>query len=123
MNPLWHSVLGFVIGVLGFISWMGSGVVMYIFATTKSVRTPSNLLVVNLAPSQNFWWWWSCLHPWLSTVTLEFGFLVSCCIIVKWSDGIFKDFEFSVTLSYCHYSLDAFSWLSFTGRDCTFLIT
>jgi r-opsin len=49
MNPLWHGILGFVIGVLGFISWMGNGVVIYIFSTTKPLRTPSNLLVVNLA--------------------------------------------------------------------------
>nr|BAQ54818.1 opsin, long-wavelength sensitive type [Tanypteryx pryeri] len=49
MNPLWHGILGFVIGLLGFISWAGNGVVMYVFSSTKSLRTPSNLLVVNLA--------------------------------------------------------------------------
>nr|BAQ54862.1 opsin, long-wavelength sensitive type [Anax parthenope] len=54
MNPLWHAILGFVIGVLGFVSWTGNGVVLYIFSTTKSLRTPSNLLVVNLAFSDFF---------------------------------------------------------------------
>nr|BAQ54820.1 opsin, long-wavelength sensitive type [Tanypteryx pryeri] len=49
MNPLWHGILGFVIGVLGLISWTGNGVVIYIFSCTKALRTPSNLLVVNLA--------------------------------------------------------------------------
>nr|Q94741.1 RecName: Full=Opsin-1 [Schistocerca gregaria]CAA56377.1 locus opsin 1 [Schistocerca gregaria] len=49
MNPLWHGLLGFVIGVLGVISVIGNGMVIYIFSTTKSLRTPSNLLVVNLA--------------------------------------------------------------------------
>nr|BAQ54836.1 opsin, long-wavelength sensitive type [Asiagomphus melaenops] len=49
LNPLWHGILGFVIGVLGFISWMGNGVVLYVFSCTKSLRTPSNFLVVNLA--------------------------------------------------------------------------
>ncbi|KAJ4429001.1 hypothetical protein ANN_25997 [Periplaneta americana] len=49
MNPLWHGLLGFVIGVLGVISVIGNGMVMYIFSTTKGLRTPSNLLVVNLA--------------------------------------------------------------------------
>nr|BAQ54853.1 opsin, long-wavelength sensitive type [Anax parthenope] len=49
MNPLWHGILGFVIGVLGVISYVGNGVVIYIFSSTKSLRTPSNLLVVNLA--------------------------------------------------------------------------
>nr|BAQ54869.1 opsin, long-wavelength sensitive type [Anax parthenope] len=49
MNPLWHGILGFVIGCLGFISWTGNGVVLYVFSCTKSLRTPSNFLVVNLA--------------------------------------------------------------------------
>lgn len=49
MNPLWHGILGFIIGVLGFVSITGNGVVIYVFTTTKSLRTPSNLLVVNLA--------------------------------------------------------------------------
>ncbi|XP_063993135.1 rhodopsin [Diachasmimorpha longicaudata] len=49
MNPLWHGILGFVIGCLGFVSIVGNGMVIYIFSSTKSLRTPSNLLVVNLA--------------------------------------------------------------------------
>jgi len=49
MNPLWHGLLGFVIGVLGVISVTGNGMVIYIFSSTKPLRTPSNLLVVNLA--------------------------------------------------------------------------
>lgn len=54
MNPLWHGILGFVIGCLGVISLIGNGMVIYIFTTTKSLRTPSNLLVVNLAFSDFF---------------------------------------------------------------------
>nr|CAD7429407.1 unnamed protein product [Timema monikensis] len=46
INPLWHGLLGFVIGM---ISVIGNGMVVYIFSSTKSLRTPSNLLVVNLA--------------------------------------------------------------------------
>ncbi|XP_013144448.1 PREDICTED: opsin-1 [Papilio polytes] len=49
MNPMWHGLLGFTIGVLGFISITGNGMVVYIFTSTKSLKTPSNLLVVNLA--------------------------------------------------------------------------
>lgn len=49
MNPLWHSILGFVMVILCTVSVSGNGVVIYIFTTTKSLRTPSNLLVVNLA--------------------------------------------------------------------------
>nr|BAQ54941.1 opsin, long-wavelength sensitive type [Indolestes peregrinus] len=51
LNPMWHSLLGFFISMLGFISVCGNGVVIYIFSCTKSLRTPSNLLVVNLAIS------------------------------------------------------------------------
>lgn len=54
MNPLWHALLGFVIGTLGVISAIGNGMVIYIFTTTKNLRTPSNLLVINLAISDFF---------------------------------------------------------------------
>ncbi|CAH1123441.1 unnamed protein product [Ceutorhynchus assimilis] len=49
LNPLWHGILGFMIAVLGFISIIGNGMVVYIFTSTKTLRTPSNLLVINLA--------------------------------------------------------------------------
>lgn len=49
MNPLWHSLLGFMMCILCFIAVVGNGMVVYIFSCTKSLRTPSNLLVVNLA--------------------------------------------------------------------------
>uniref|UniRef100_A0A182YHS5 Nucleoporin Nup88 n=1 Tax=Anopheles stephensi TaxID=30069 RepID=A0A182YHS5_ANOST len=39
MNPLWHSILGFAIFMLGMISMTGNGCVMYIFTNTKSLRT------------------------------------------------------------------------------------
>nr|APY20588.1 long wavelength sensitive opsin [Conwentzia psociformis] len=48
MNPLWHGILGFVIGCLCFISVTGNYLVISIFGS-KGLRTPSNLLVVNLA--------------------------------------------------------------------------
>ncbi|CAD7092084.1 unnamed protein product [Hermetia illucens] len=49
MNPLWHGILGFFMAVTGLTSVCGNFVVIYIFSTTKSLRTPSNLFVVNLA--------------------------------------------------------------------------
>ncbi|EDS36738.1 opsin-1 [Culex quinquefasciatus] len=49
MNPLWHSILGFAIFVLGCVSVIGNGCVVSIFTGTKSLRTPSNMLVINLA--------------------------------------------------------------------------
>ncbi|KAI4497632.1 hypothetical protein M0802_007172 [Mischocyttarus mexicanus] len=49
INPLWYPMVGFVIGLLGFISVIGNGMVVYIFCSTKSLRTPSNMFVINLA--------------------------------------------------------------------------
>lgn len=49
MNPLWHSILGFVMFVIGLVSMIGNAVVINVFRSTKTLRTPSNLLVVNLA--------------------------------------------------------------------------
>ncbi|XP_014212026.1 rhodopsin, long-wavelength-like [Copidosoma floridanum] len=49
MNPLWYGILGFVIFCLGVVSISGNGMVVYIFVSTKSLRTPSNLFVINLA--------------------------------------------------------------------------
>ncbi|XP_046606734.1 rhodopsin-like isoform X2 [Neodiprion virginianus] len=49
MDPLWHKILGLVMIVLGVLGWSGNGVVVYVFMLTPSLRTPSNLLVVNLA--------------------------------------------------------------------------
>lgn len=54
MNPLWHAILGCVVGILGVIAVIGNGMVIYIFSSTKTLRTPSNLLVVNLAFSDFF---------------------------------------------------------------------
>jgi r-opsin len=51
MNPLWHSILGFCIAMFSLIAMIGNMCVIYIFTKTKSLRTPSNLLVVNLAVS------------------------------------------------------------------------
>ena len=51
MNPLWYGLLGFVIFVLGCLSVFGNAVVVWVFMTTKALRSPANLLVVNLALS------------------------------------------------------------------------
>ncbi|XP_014274075.1 rhodopsin [Halyomorpha halys] len=49
MNPLWHGIIGFAIALLGIVGAVGNAMVIYIFCSTKTLRTPSNLLVVNLA--------------------------------------------------------------------------
>ncbi|XP_037785742.1 rhodopsin-like [Penaeus monodon] len=51
MNPLWYSLVGFWIVVMGSLSLAGNFVVIWVFMNTKSLRTPANLLVVNLAIS------------------------------------------------------------------------
>ncbi|KAG5668273.1 hypothetical protein PVAND_016220 [Polypedilum vanderplanki] len=49
MNPLWHSIIGFTIFILGILCMIGNYVVIRVFSSTKALRTPSNMLVVNLA--------------------------------------------------------------------------
>ncbi|KAK7583660.1 hypothetical protein V9T40_004623 [Parthenolecanium corni] len=49
LNPLWHKILMFAMTMLGSFSMLGNGLVVYVFTTTKALRTPSNLFVVNLA--------------------------------------------------------------------------
>nr|QIW86041.1 opsin L6 [Neogonodactylus oerstedii] len=49
MNPLWYGLLGFTMTILGIFSLAGNFVVVWVFMNTKSLRSPSNTLVVNLA--------------------------------------------------------------------------
>lgn len=51
LNPLWHAILGVSLAVFCVIAYVGNLCVIYIFSKTKSLRSPSNLLVVNLAVS------------------------------------------------------------------------
>jgi len=51
MNPMWYGILGFTVFCLGCLSIFGNAVVIWVFMNTKSLRTPANLLVVNLALS------------------------------------------------------------------------
>jgi len=49
MNPLWYGMLGFVMFVIGCCATLGNAMVVYIFMTVKNLRSPANLLVLNLA--------------------------------------------------------------------------
>ncbi|GIY62571.1 hypothetical protein CDAR_596231 [Caerostris darwini] len=51
IKGIWHIILGMTIILLGIISLSGNGVVLYLMATVRSLRTPANLLVMNLAIS------------------------------------------------------------------------
>lgn len=50
-NPMILRAVGFAFIILLFLSILGNGCVIYIFTKTKSLRTPSNMFVVNLALS------------------------------------------------------------------------
>lgn len=51
LNPMWYGILGFVIFCLGILSISGNTIVIWVFLNTKSLRSPANMLVVNLAIS------------------------------------------------------------------------
>ncbi|KAK8395136.1 hypothetical protein O3P69_006110 [Scylla paramamosain] len=48
-NPFLNYTLGFFYIIFTFCSVIGNGVVIWIFATSKNLRTPSNMFVINLA--------------------------------------------------------------------------
>ncbi|XP_076631952.1 long wavelength sensitive opsin 2 [Colletes latitarsis] len=75
LHPLWYKILGLVMIVLGIIGWSGNGVVVYVFIMTPSLRTPSNLLVVNLAFSDFIMMGFMC-PP-----------MVICCFYETWVLG------------------------------------
>ncbi|XP_071516882.1 compound eye opsin BCRH1-like [Panulirus ornatus] len=51
VNPMWHYLLGVIYIFLGFFSIVGNGLVIYLYTKSKALKTPANLLVVNLALS------------------------------------------------------------------------
>ncbi|KAK8381800.1 hypothetical protein O3P69_015071 [Scylla paramamosain] len=51
VNPMWHYLLGVIYLFLGAVSIFGNGMVIYLYFNAKNLKTPSNMLVVNLALS------------------------------------------------------------------------
>nr|ADQ01810.1 opsin protein [Leptuca pugilator] len=51
VNPMWHYLLGVIYLFLGTVSIIGNGMVIYLFNKSQALRTPANILVVNLALS------------------------------------------------------------------------
>ncbi|XP_035216855.1 lateral eye opsin-like [Stegodyphus dumicola] len=49
IKSMWHYILGVVIIIYGLVSLPGNGMVLYLMASVKSLRTPANLIVMNLA--------------------------------------------------------------------------
>ncbi|KAK7008554.1 Melanopsin [Halocaridina rubra] len=54
LNPLWYGLLMLWMIIMGTMSLAGNFIVIWVFMNTKSLRTPANLLVVNLAVSDFF---------------------------------------------------------------------
>jgi len=54
INPMWHYLLGVIFVFLGLTSLIGNSMVIYLFIKTKSLRSPANNLVINLAFSDLF---------------------------------------------------------------------
>ncbi|XP_064084728.1 rhodopsin-like [Macrobrachium nipponense] len=51
LNPLWYALVGLWVGVTGCLSVAGNFVVMWVFMNTRSLRTPADMLIINLAIS------------------------------------------------------------------------
>jgi len=49
VNPMWHYLLGTIYIFLGIASFLGNGIVLFLFFKVKKLRSPSNLLITNLA--------------------------------------------------------------------------
>jgi len=49
VNPMWHYLLGTIYVFLGIFSFAGNGTVLYLWVKEKKIRSPSNLLITNLA--------------------------------------------------------------------------
>merc|ERR1712142_1239040 len=51
VNPMWHYVLGFIYIILTIMCCGGNAAVMYLYTKASYLKTPANLLVINLALS------------------------------------------------------------------------
>ncbi|XP_066941472.1 rhodopsin-like [Macrobrachium rosenbergii] len=94
MNPLWYGLVGFYMVLMGIMSVVGNFVVIWVFMATKNLRSPANLLVVNLALSDFFmmftmfppmviscyWQTWT-LGPFFCEVYAFLGSLFGCVSI------------------------------------------
>ncbi|KAK3880155.1 hypothetical protein Pcinc_015326 [Petrolisthes cinctipes] len=76
-HPLWHPVLGTLYAIIGLFALFGNGVVLWVFCCTRSLRSGTNLLVINLAFSD------------LYMVISQFPILVCNCFSQTWVMGPF----------------------------------
>ncbi|KAK3784009.1 hypothetical protein RRG08_025204 [Elysia crispata] len=74
--PIWHYAMGCFITLVSIFGSMGNLLVMYIFGTTKSLRTPSNMFVVNLSMSD-----------FIFSIIMGFPLMTISCFNRKWIFG------------------------------------
>ena len=103
MNPLMYDLLGFVIGVVGAMAWLGNFTAIYIFMTTKALRSPANMLVVNLAISDFIMI--TCMSP----------PMVICCYYRTWAFSRFSCQLYAFIGSIC--GLASISTMVFITED------
>ncbi|XP_063593057.1 rhodopsin-like [Penaeus indicus] len=74
-HPLWHPVLGTLYAIIGLLALTGNGMVLWVFAMTRSLRSGTNLLTMNLALSD------------LLMMLTQFPVLISNCFHQSWTLG------------------------------------
>ncbi|RUS81779.1 hypothetical protein EGW08_010471, partial [Elysia chlorotica] len=74
--PMWHYSMGIFITFVSIFGAIGNLLVMYIFGTTKSLRTPSNMFVVNLSMSD-----------FIFSIIQGFPLMTISCFTRKWIFG------------------------------------
>uniref|UniRef100_A0A0P4WEW1 G-protein coupled receptors family 1 profile domain-containing protein n=2 Tax=Scylla olivacea TaxID=85551 RepID=A0A0P4WEW1_SCYOL len=76
-HPLWHPILGTLYTIIGLLSLTGNGIVLWVFSLTRSLRSGTNLLTINLAFSD------------LLMMLTQFPILVANCFNQSWMLGPF----------------------------------
>nr|BDI63180.1 GQ-rhodopsin 2 [Peronia verruculata] len=76
ISPGWHYAMGIFITFVSIFGSLGNLLVMYIFGTTKSLRTPSNMFVVNLSMSD-----------FIFSIIMGFPLMTISCFNRRWIFG------------------------------------
>ncbi|KAK3090771.1 hypothetical protein FSP39_014497 [Pinctada imbricata] len=51
ISDTWHYIIGIYITIVGITGIIGNSIVIWVFSTTRNLKTPSNMFIVNLALS------------------------------------------------------------------------
>lgn len=147
MNEMWYGLVAFFLSCMAMLAISGNFIVLYVFCCTKTLRSPSNYFVVNLALSDFILMFCMCpplvinsyYHTWIfgpfwCQVYGAIGSLTGCtsiftmvCIsfdrynvIVKVSFIAFLFFSFSIQLDSWINKLHLFMYLSHFLLSVTF---